>query len=126
LNPQETGYFWSKWGQRLKNDLASILAQQLSSEDRERSYVLIDGSFASRFPQIAEEIGLKERRHHTYPRSFRRADHSPEQSPVSPLVNSITDIAGNALIIDARRERHDLVIDLHGNVALFRDLSPHQ
>jgi len=134
-NPQETGYFWSKWGGKLKNDLASTLEQQLTAADRARPYILIDGSFAPRFRHIAAEIGLRT------DDEIRIADWTggpvmlqnnvPYHLLASShdllfMVNSIVDIAGNALVIDARREQHDLVLDLHGNAVLLRELATHQ
>ncbi|MCI8847641.1 MAG: glycosyltransferase family 2 protein [Lachnospiraceae bacterium] len=126
----QTGYFWHRWGEKIRIDLPDIYRLQLQEEDYKYQYLLVNGS------SIREDIWLillKEipfhmiGQYHIEKSMSKKAISLEDSVPASFLqsrtsllfvVDNFRDIINNYRVFNYRHSfrPHDMILDLHGNV----------
>lgn len=126
----QTGYFWHRWGEKIKIDLPDIYRLQLQEEDYKYQYILINGSSIREdiWYILLKEIPFYIVGQYNIEKSMTKKAISLEDSvPASFLqsqtsllfvVDNFRDIIHNYRIFSYRNSfmPHDLILDLHGNV----------
>lgn len=126
----QTGYFWHRWGGKIKMDLPDIYRLQLQDEDYKYQYILINGSSIREdiWSILLKEIPFRIIGQYNIEKSISKKAISLEDSvPASFLqsqtslllvVDNFRDIINNYRIFNYRCSfmPHDLILDLHGNV----------
>jgi GT2 family glycosyltransferase len=122
---QQIGYFWAKWGSRIKNDLVTLLAEQLTAENRHAKYFAINCGSTSTWIDTVDQLGLNVQGHIQVPDRFEAHvclyDNVSRAvlvhaAPILFLADHFEQLSGNRAWFHSRENRGDLVIDLRGNV----------
>lgn len=128
---QQIGYFWAKWGAIIKNDLLSILTEQLTEERIEEKYLAINCGSTSSWKDLIDRLGLNVEGHLQIPDRFEpliclynnvsRAV-SKNGAPILFVTDHFEQLTNNRAWFRTRGMRGDLVIDLRGNVIPAEEL----
>jgi len=129
---QQSAYFWTKWGNRIKNDLVPLLTQQLTPSLKRVHYFGVNCGSTSTWRQTLKQLGLRIQSQIEVPDRFEEhvglydnLAHAVLTHP-SPLLffcDHFEQLTGNRAWFRSRRASKDLVIDLRGNVIRGCDLA---
>ena len=128
---QQIGYFWAKWGSRIRNDLVTLLAEQLTTENLRARYFAINCGSTSTWKALIDQLGLSVQGHIQVPDRFESHvclyDNVSRAvlvhaSPLLFLADHFEQLAGNRAWFHSRENRGDLVIDRRGNVLPIEEL----
>lgn len=121
---QQSAYFWSKWGQSIKNDLIDCLREQFINIS-EKQYICINCSSIRNYMLYITDLEIDictnldvESRFGNSINFYFELPFVLLTTPYSLLffANKFTDIASNKNWIQVRNNPNDIVIDTHGNV----------
>lgn len=126
----QTGYFWNKWGDKIKIDLPSIYQMQLLQNDYSQQYLAINGSSVrdNIWELLLEPLNFKIIGQYNIDNPLIRKNISLEDSvPLSFLqsntnllflVDNFREIINNYRIFNYRKNlsARDLILDFNGNV----------
>jgi GT2 family glycosyltransferase len=127
----QTGYFWSRWGSKLSDDLIPLIQKQLPKSSEAAKYLVINCSIITIMDSFIKDLGINSTEIISIRDRFGgKVDFYMNLSyaiksfggQILFVTNSFWDIAGNKRWILDRSEKNDLVIDLRGNVMLLKDL----
>jgi GT2 family glycosyltransferase len=122
---QQIGYFWSKWGTRIRSDVSDLISTQVRDEHRKAGYLAVHCGSTEDWTELAAGIGLEILDRLEVPDRF-----DPQISLYDNLPHAIHQYAGRLLFVadhfeqlagnqewvESRNRLHDLIIDLRGNL----------
>ncbi len=126
---QQLAIFWSRWHDKIQEDLDDLLASQLTRELRQQCYLVINSSTNLLWhlsidrlelqTEIIAETALRGHPlllHDTLAPKIRMA-----KRPLLFLTDHFSHVSNNLLWFSDRHDQGDLVIDCHGNAIPVRD-----
>ncbi|MFR7590532.1 MAG: glycosyltransferase family 2 protein [Longibaculum sp.] len=126
----QAGYFWSKWGGRIKEDISNIYLKQLSQDSLKFTYILVQASSMkyNAWETFLDKLSFKILLIHEIKLSFSKKQISLEDSLPQSIIEShhplifLTDdysyIINNKRIFNYRSNKNDIILDLKGNVIM--------
>lgn len=129
-NDQQSAYFWSKWGLKIKNDLSTILKKQLTQELLGNIFLVINCSLIKGGEELLEELKIKTSDViKVYPKQlnsiefFNSLPYSIITYPSNLLFlcDTISVLSSNKRWFSLR-EHSDWIIDFSGNIINTKDL----
>ncbi len=126
----QTGYFWHKWGDKIKIDLPDFWNMQFLQKDRSLSYIFVNASGIRNnvWELLLEKTNIRIFSNFVIDKPLSKKNISLEDSvPASILhsesnivfaVDNYRDIINNRRVFNLRRSfySNDIIIDLNGNV----------
>jgi GT2 family glycosyltransferase len=121
----QTAYFWSKWGNVIKENLSQVINEQIYDIDKEEQYILINFSCIRDFKYIIEKLNINVIEFLNY--TEYAGNKSIEFFKTLPysllnldcnivyLANNYSYIIKNSLWYSLREKYNDIIIDLAGN-----------
>jgi len=129
---QQSAYFWTKWGNRIHNDLVELVERQLTPELKSPNYFVVNCGSTSTWRQTVEQLGIRVQSQIEVPDRFEEdvclydnLAHSVLTHPAPLLFFSdhFEQLTRNRAWFRTRQASQDLIIDLRGNVMLGVDLA---
>ena len=131
----QSGYFWSKWGNKIKSDICDIYLLQMNQVEHKNQYLLINGSSirTNVWQLLLCKLPLSFCGYYSIPKAIGRNTVSLEDSiPLSFLqsytqllfvVDHFSDIINNYRTFQIRKGYglEDMILDTHGNVIYLSD-----
>lgn len=131
----QSGYFWSKWGNKIKADICDIYLLQMNQVEHKKQYLLINGSSirTNVWQLLLCKLPLSFCGYYSIPKAIGRNTVSLEDSiPLSFLqsytqllfvVDHFSDIINNYRTFQIRKSYglEDMILDTHGNVIYLSD-----
>lgn len=123
---QQTGYFWQRWGTKIRPDLPELLKLQLDKHDCSQAFIPLNFSDFNPWLDLARDAGIRVGTQLLLESRYKEKIVLPDlMSPrvqASPdrfiyFVNHFSNVTAHNLTWFADRpHRLDLVVDTHGNL----------
>lgn len=122
----QSAIFWSRWHNKIKPDLHKFIVKQLNDYEFNNSYVILNFSKLVNEKEFLSKCNIKQKEIISY--SYNSGEKTIDFLKVLPtslcsidknmiyLSNNFTQVIKNSLWFDLRKDNHDLIIDLCGNV----------
>lgn len=126
----QIGYFWHKWGDKIKIDIPQVFQMQMLPNDYNKQYLLVNGSSVRNniWEIVLAPLRLKTIGYYTIEKSLTKKNISLEDSvPLSFLqsrtsllftMDNFQEIINNYRVMNYRiaMNTHDIILDFNGNV----------
>lgn len=131
----QSALFWTRWNNKILEDISELISLQLDSELLVSNYVLINFSKLTTCENILQKSGIKITNvfSYTYNSGLKHVDFLRFvpvallkcKSNIIYFANNFAQLKNNRLWFELRKEYHDIIIDLSGNVLKVSDLLPY-
>lgn len=124
----QSGYFWTKWGNYIKEDISSIYLEQLSSNFFNYSYIIVHASSMkyNAWDTFIKKLNINQILRTEIKLSLLKPSISLEDSlsiniieshyPIIFLTDHYINIINNKRIFKYRNNEKDVIFDLKGNI----------
>ena len=129
---QQSAYFWSRWGSKLKYDLFQLINLQIGLATRVRNYLLINCTYLLSISEflknidisISEQINVRERFESKNLDLYLNLSHEIHSfnGDLLFVISDFRMLTLNKKWIESRQKKNDLVIDLKGNVMKLKNI----
>lgn len=128
---QQVGYFWAKWGNRIKNDMIPLVAEQMTASNLKARYFAVNCGSTTTWKGTLHQLGLNVGADIQVPDRFEphiclydNLAHAVliNPAPILFFADHFEQLSGNRAWFQSRGTSGDLIIDLRGNVISTTDL----
>ena len=130
----QTAYFWTTWGNEIKENLSFYLNDQLKEMTLDSNFTLLNFSCIRNYSEITKQLRIQiedsleytELAGYSKIEFFKTLPHSLVNlaNSIVYLTNNFTVVSNNKLWFKLRANNNDIIMDLSGNCFKCKELLP--